>query len=104
MKIVKREEIKVKQFVEMLKLESHHEHEIITSDDGILHWKPNQRLSIIIHSLNINQIVTDFLYAGIGKNHEAYRKFYRDIGYSLNGYWEIFYFFLPCFKSCAFRE
>jgi hypothetical protein len=28
---------------------------------------------------------------GYDKNSEVYRKLYRDIGYSLEGYWEIFY-------------
>jgi hypothetical protein len=28
---------------------------------------------------------------GLGKNDESVRKLYRDMGYSLSGYWEIFY-------------
>jgi len=36
--------------------------------------------------------VVNFMYSiGLTKNSEEYRKLYRDIGYSLYGYWEIFY-------------
>jgi hypothetical protein len=28
---------------------------------------------------------------GYTKNSEIYRKLYRDMGYSLSGYWEVFY-------------
>jgi hypothetical protein len=31
------------------------------------------------------------IYRGLDKNCDEYRKVYRDIGYSLDGYWEIFY-------------
>ena len=30
---------------------------------------------------------------GIDKNHEVYRDLFRKMGYSLDGYWEIFVFY-----------
>jgi len=32
-----------------------------------------------------------FMKMGLTKNSEPVRKLYRDMGYSLSGYWEIFY-------------
>jgi hypothetical protein len=32
-----------------------------------------------------------FMRMGLTKNSEEVRKLYRDMGYSLSGYWEIFY-------------
>jgi hypothetical protein len=32
-----------------------------------------------------------FFKMGLTKNSEEVRKLYRDMGYSLSGYWEIFY-------------
>jgi hypothetical protein len=39
----------------------------------------------------LNNIVALFYSIGLTKNSEEWRKLYRDIGYSLDGYWEIFY-------------
>jgi len=33
----------------------------------------------------------DFLERGVTKNDEEWRDAYRKIGYSLSGYWEVFY-------------
>ena len=91
MRIVKREEINEPQFIEIFNKETHHEHEIIQEKNGIIRWKPNYELCKRLKNVNINRIIEDFLKAGATKNHECYRQFYRDIGYSLNGYWDIFY-------------
>ena len=43
----------------------------------------------------INVIINDLIplldSLGYDKNSEVYRKLYRDMGYSLFGYWEVFY-------------
>ncbi len=45
----------------------------------------------LIDVMNLNHIVMLLIYLGYNKNSEIYRKLYRDMGYSLYGYWEIFY-------------
>jgi hypothetical protein len=44
-----------------------------------------------MNGMNFNKVIEEFLYRGLDKNSDEYRKVYRDIGYSLDGYWEIFY-------------
>ena len=91
MKNIKREEIKDLNFIKIIKKESHHNHEIIQDEEGILYWKPDQNLCAEIEGKNINDNIFYFHSNGLDKNSEEYRKFYRDMGYSLLGYWNIFY-------------
>ena len=91
MKNIKREEIKDLDFIEIMKKESHHSHEIIQDNKGILYWKPDENLCAEIEGKNINDNIFYFHSNGLDKNSEEYRKFYRDMGYSLLGYWNIFY-------------
>ena len=91
MKNIKREEIKDLNFIKIIKKESHHNHEIIQDEEGILYWKPDQNLCAEIEGKNINDNIIYFHSNGLDKNSEEYRKFYRDMGYSLLGYWNIFY-------------
>lgn len=90
-KIVPRNKIKEEHFRLILDTETHHDHEIIKDEDGTLRWKPNLDVCKIKESLSMNKIVPLFCHLGYGKNSEIYRKLYRDIGYTLFGYWEIFY-------------
>lgn len=90
-KIVPRDKIKEEHFRLILDTETHHNHEIIKDEDGNLRWKPNLDVCKIKERLSVNEIIPLFCHLGYGKNSEVYRKFYRDIGYTLFGYWEIFY-------------
>lgn len=90
-KIVPRDKIKEEHYRLILDTETHHDHEIIKDEDGTLRWKPNLDVCKIKERLSMNDIVPLFYHLGYGKNSEIYRKLYRDIGYSLFGYWEIFY-------------
>lgn len=90
-KIVSRDKIKEKEYRLILDTETHHDHEIIEDENGVLRWKPNLNVCKITERLSLNDIIPLFYYLGYGKNSEIYRKLYRDIGYSLFGYWEIFY-------------
>jgi hypothetical protein len=74
-----------------MKKENHHRHEIIRDKEGRLFWKPDQNLCAEIEGKNINDNIFYFHSNGLDKNSEEYRKFYRDIGYSISRYWEIFY-------------
>lgn len=91
MKTIKREDIKEHDFLEILKKESHHEHEIIEDEHGTLRWKEDPTVRKIIDKGILNDLWYLFHTMGMDKNSEHIRKLYRDMGYSLSGYWEIFY-------------
>jgi hypothetical protein len=71
--------------------ESHHEHEVIEDEQGTVRWKVNPAVRAIIDKTNLNDLWILFMSMGLTKNSEEVRKLYRDMGYSLSGYWEIFY-------------
>lgn len=73
-------------YKEVLDREKHHNHELVMVN-GIIRWKENENL----RSIDINKVIEIFYELGYDKNSEVYRKFYRDLGYSLSGYWEVFY-------------
>lgn len=76
----------------MLKTEKHHKHEIIKDEHGTLRWKENPTVRELIgKKINLNDLWVLFSSLGYGKNSEVTRQLYRDMGYSLFGYWEIFY-------------
>jgi hypothetical protein len=76
---------------EIMRKESHHDHKIIDCD-GRPRWKEDPKVSELVEAMGgLNNIVRFFFAMGITKNDEVWRKLYRDIGYSLYGYWEIFY-------------
>lgn len=90
MKIVKRKDVP-EDYKEMLKTESHHQHLIIMDKNGVLRWKEDPFVSKLIRSTNLNLVIEGLYENGFDKNSEIYRALYRKIGYSLSGYWEIFY-------------
>jgi hypothetical protein len=71
--------------------ETHHDHEIIRDDSGVLRWKENHQATRLLKRVDFNDLVMLFHSLGYDKNSEVFRKLYRDIGYSLSGYWEVFY-------------
>jgi hypothetical protein len=93
MEIVKREDIHTETYREIFDAETHHQHEIIRDSVGTLRWKPNATVVELItpQRINLNDLVHLMHTLGYGKNSEFYRKLYRDMGYSLSGYWEIFF-------------
>lgn len=90
-KIIPRSKITDKEFKRMLKTERHHKHEIIEDEDGILRWKKDADIRSSVDKINLNEIWDLFYSLGLDKNCELFRKMYRGMGYSLSGYWEIFY-------------
>ena len=68
-----------------------HDHKIIVDTNGNFRWKANPDVRLLANTLGLNEIISNFHSKDIYKNSEPYRKLYRDIGYSLLGYWEIFY-------------
>ena len=91
MKVIDRNKIEIKDYQEIFKKESHHDHEVVETENGVLRWKENPAVSFLVDFGNLNDIVAELYKRGHDKNSELYRKLYRDMGYSLSGYWEIFY-------------
>lgn len=92
MKIIDREKITDTTIREILDTETHHDHVIIEDDNGSLRWKENSSTRQIVDKIGLNDIYQLFISLGLDKNSETWRQMYRDMGYSLFGYWEVFYF------------
>ena len=93
MKTISREEVAKTSpdYAEIMRKESHHDHEIIEDEQGTWRWKSQPTVKTILDRINFNDVWMLFHHMGLGKNDESVRKLYRDMGYSLSGYWEIFY-------------
>jgi hypothetical protein len=91
-KIIDRKDIITKIYVEILNREPH-DHIIIEDENEILRWKENKSIRDLfdLKILDLNQVVIGLYDKGFDKNSEIYRQLYRDLGYSLDGYWEVFY-------------
>jgi len=89
-KIINRHEITHEIYREILDCETHHDHPIIEVD-GVLRWKKNPSVRQLVDKCGVNELVELFYHLGYNKNSEIFRKMYRDMGYSLYGYWEVFY-------------
>ncbi len=90
MKPIRRDSLPA-DYAEMMETEDHHAHEIIEDKNGTLRWKEDPFVSRFIDACNLNDITRGFYSNGTDKNCEAWRELYRKMGYSLSGYWEIFY-------------
>jgi len=92
MKFVDRKDITEEMYVEILKREPH-DHPIVKDEHGRLRWLENRSISDLfdLEILDLNKIVIGLYDKGFGKNSEEFRQLYRDLGYSLYGYWEVFY-------------
>ena len=75
----------------MFKTERHHKHLIINDSIMGLRWLPNPAVNEILRRISLNDLCSLLTHLGYDKNSEIYRKLFRDMGYSLFGYWEIFY-------------
>ena len=89
MKTVERKDLP-EEYSEMMKSEAHHNHEIVLVD-GILRWKEDGTTKKLLERISLNDLCPLLDNLGYGKNSEIYRKLYRNMGYSLSGYWEVFY-------------
>lgn len=91
--IISREELMdVDTYKEIFDIEFHHNHEIIRDQNGTVRWKADPVIEgMITKTVNLNDLWYIFHTMGLTKNSEEVRKLYRDMGYSLSGYWEIFF-------------
>ena len=92
MKEIRRQDLMdIEDYAEIFKKESHHTHRVIEDENGTLRWEADPVVNEIVDRVNLNDIWLMFMKMGLTKNSEPVRKLYRDMGYSLSGYWEIFY-------------
>lgn len=91
MQVISRKEITEDPYREILDVETHHEHEIYKDNIGTLRWKENSDVVKWVNRIGMNEIMMFFECLGLNNNSELVRKLYRDIGYTLFGYWEVFY-------------
>jgi len=89
MKFLNRSELH-EDYKEMMKTETHHQHGVVEIN-GMIRWEENKGARKIVDICGLNCVIESMLAKGITKNSEEYRQLYRDLGYSLSGYWEIFY-------------
>ena len=78
-------------YTDILDAETHHNHKIIMDEGGIIRWKEKPVVREMVDAIGLNEIIVRLNINGFDKNSEIYRKIYRGLGYSLYGYWEIFY-------------
>lgn len=81
----------VEDYAEIFNSESHHKHRVIEDENGTLRWEEDPVVRRLINNIGLNDLWVLFMKMGLTKNSEEMRKLYRDMGYSLSGYWEIFY-------------
>lgn len=91
MKIIEREDLTTDIYLEVLEKEGHHDHLIKEDINGKPRWVEDEIVSQWVDEKGLNDVINILYSLGYDKNSEPYRKLYRDIGYSLYGYWEIFY-------------
>jgi hypothetical protein len=93
MKIIDRKSLyDIEDYKLIFETESHHEHEVIEDKHGTVRWKEDKVVrDLFENDINLNHLWMLFMRMGLTKNSEEVRKLYRDMGYSLLGYWEIFY-------------
>jgi hypothetical protein len=90
-KIDRKDLMDIEDYKEIFETESHHDHEVIEDDNGTFRWKEDPAVRKIIDTGILNDLWVLFYKMGLTKNSEEVRKLYRDMGYSLSGYWEVFY-------------
>ncbi|MEM1219601.1 MAG: hypothetical protein AAGH79_11835 [Bacteroidota bacterium] len=88
---INREDLTEETYREILDKETHHDHKIIQDDHGVYRWEEIPMINDILKGMDLNDLFLLLISLGHGKNSEVYRKLYRNMGYSLFGYWEVFY-------------
>ena len=92
MKEIRRQDLMdIEDYEEIFNKEAHHTHRVIEDEHGTLRWEADPVVRKTLDRVNLNDLWMLFMKMGLTKNSEPVRKLYRDMGYSLSGYWEIFY-------------
>jgi hypothetical protein len=91
MKPIERKDVTEADYVDILQREAHHDHELLIDEEGKLWWKENPEFVILKEKIGLDNLWKLFESLGYDKNSEVIRNMYRQNGYSLFGYWELFY-------------
>jgi len=92
-------------YAKMLECEDHHDHKIIEDTHGVWRWERVLKVDkIVTGKLDLNYLVLILEYMGFDKNSEVQRKLYRDMGYSLSGYYDVFYWDVNNDKADKYRR
>jgi len=89
MNITKEEVAKIGEEYSVIFERENHDHPIIVDDHGTYRWKSDPIVNMLFEykCVDLNTMYKN----GASKNDPRVRKFYRDMGYSLYGYWEVFH-------------
>lgn len=89
--VISRDEIYIPELKHILEIEKH-DHEIVVQKNTF-RWRQNDSIRFLFDNklLDLTNVVMHLYEMGHDKNSEIFRKLYRDLGYSLYGYWEVFY-------------
>lgn len=92
METIKREALE-ESYGDMLKTESHHKHEIIKDEHGVVKWKENPKVRETMKQENVGlgELIKTLDVIGYDRNSEVLRKLYREMGVSLSSYITMFY-------------
>ena len=96
----------VPDYKEIFDIEFHHNHEIVRDENGTVRWKSDPVIAgMITKTVNLNDLwYIMFHTMGLTKNSEQVRQLYRDMGYSLSGYWEIFFWEMNNEEAPEYRK
>lgn len=89
--------LKHPSYTEVMRGEAYHDHIIVEGEHGTWRWKayPEREKEIMdaLGANDLNEVFGECQADGkhSGKNDQLIRELYRCMGYSLSGYWEIFY-------------
>lgn len=75
---------------EIYKAEPWHKHEAVITN-GKIHWKEAPGFVEMVNAIGMNQIRATLELAGFHKQADVLKNIYRKMGYSIMGYWEVFY-------------
>jgi len=90
-KIIERKNLEhISDYADIFVKESHHHHRIVEID-GVVRWEEKPMKTAMVEEKGLNAVVMDMINLGMNKNSEEWRALYRNMGYSLSGYWEVFY-------------
>ena len=102
MEIIKREDLP-EDYTEMMITESHHDHEIVMVN-GVIRWKACSVTNSLLGDISLNDLIPLLHVLGYDENSEIYRQLYRNMGYSLSGYWEVFYWEMNNEDACLYKQ
>ena len=80
----------IADYKEIFDKEKHHNHKIV-DDNGVYRWEENKGKTTRVEEKGLNSVVEKMMEMGLNKNSEEWRALYRNMGYSLSGYWEVFF-------------